>query len=408
MSTATASTQPNQPLSAVERAIKESLQSSMFLDVKFYVFSRRSFAKDGMIRVDNPRHVLAISSVLKKADYFEKLLSNGFAESGARIPVDSPFPEDKIPYTNDYDYESDSDLDDDDLASDMDMSEDLKPPSRRGKQRITPASSNSRGSDGTSIELAGQCQQIIVNDVAYHTWRALIFYLYFGKVKFLPLRSSGEEERNLEMAKALSDSDSIPPCSPKSMYRLAEKYGIPELQELSFEAIRARLSAQNIVQEVFSRFTSRYDRVRELEIKIFHDHYCEIRDSFADILDRVVQGEFPHAGEVLKTLLDVKNGAVTRSSALPRKDPRHAPAFSVGGASSAGPARAVYAIGSSTSSTSSSVFGPSGGSSTRVRGGLRGSVAPPPYRVTSWVQPETWTPSFGSARAFGDGDDDAF
>ena len=37
----------------------------------------------------------------------------------------------------------------------------------------------------------------------------------------------------------------------------SRQYGIPDLQALAFDAIQSWLSPKNIVQEVFSRFTSR-------------------------------------------------------------------------------------------------------------------------------------------------------
>ena len=36
----------------------------------------------------------------------------------------------------------------------------------------------------------------------------------------------------------------------------SQQYGIVDLQALAFDAIQSRLSPKNIVQEVFSRFTS--------------------------------------------------------------------------------------------------------------------------------------------------------
>lgn len=63
------------PLTPVERALKESLHSPTFLDVKFFAFSRRSYGEDGAVRVSKPQHVLAISTVLKKIDYFDKRMS---------------------------------------------------------------------------------------------------------------------------------------------------------------------------------------------------------------------------------------------------------------------------------------------------------------------------------------------
>ena len=47
--------------------------------------------------------------------------------------------------------------------------------------------------------------------------RALIFYLYTGEVAFAPLKSQGVDRPN-ELAIA-----QVPLCSPKSMYRIADK-----------------------------------------------------------------------------------------------------------------------------------------------------------------------------------------
>lgn len=57
------------------------------------------------------------------------VLSGGFSESNSvRVSIDAPFPEDKAPFTDEYDYDSDSDLDDDEVADgDIDI---IKMPSR--------------------------------------------------------------------------------------------------------------------------------------------------------------------------------------------------------------------------------------------------------------------------------------
>ena len=51
----------------------------------------------------------------------------------------------------------------------------------------------------------------------------------------------------------------------------------------------------------------RYEKVRELEIAYMRSHYSQLGDALSSITDRLVQGEFPYAAEVLKTLLDLKN-----------------------------------------------------------------------------------------------------
>ena len=57
------------------------------------------------------------------------VLSGGFAESSSvRVPIDASFPEDKAPFTDEYDYDSDSDLDEEEVADgDIDI---IKMPSR--------------------------------------------------------------------------------------------------------------------------------------------------------------------------------------------------------------------------------------------------------------------------------------
>ncbi|CCL99841.1 uncharacterized protein FIBRA_01865 [Fibroporia radiculosa] len=307
----TNSSQPVTSLTLVERALKESLHSPTFLDIKFYVFSRRSYMDDsGVVRIDKPRHVLAISSVLKKTDYFEKLLSSGFAESNAgRVPLNAPFPEDVSPYTDEYDYESDSDLEDEEPS---DFIEDVAMLTSHSDGKDKKPSGRPQVSEFSDHPLGGTCQQIIIKDAAYHTWRAFIFYLYFSKVNFLPLKSEDEHTRVEALIRALGDPEAVPPSSPKSMYRLAEKYGITELQTLAFDAIRLQLSTKNIVREVFSKFTSRYEKVRELEIAYLRSHYAEVEDTLSTVMDRLVQGEFPYAGEVLKTLLNSKMETTTQ------------------------------------------------------------------------------------------------
>jgi len=52
------------------------------------------------------------------------------------------------------------------------------------------------------------------------SWRALLFYLYTGNIQFRPLKSKPSE-----FSVGICDSLAVDPetCSPKSMYRLADK-----------------------------------------------------------------------------------------------------------------------------------------------------------------------------------------
>lgn len=96
------------------------------------------------------------------------------------MPIDAPFPEDKAPFTDEYDYDSDSDLDEEEIADgDIDI---IKMPSR-GESFFPcwlslpltngvgePSEGGPSGSNANPLSYGGvQCQQILITDVAYLT-----------------------------------------------------------------------------------------------------------------------------------------------------------------------------------------------------------------------------------------------
>ncbi|KZT11404.1 uncharacterized protein LAESUDRAFT_268755 [Laetiporus sulphureus 93-53] len=94
-------------------------------------------------------------------------------------------------------------------------------------------------------------------------------------------------------------------CSPKSMYRLAEKYGLAELKQLALNNIRAQLCVQNILVELFSDFTSRYLEVHQLEVDFFCKQ-CVRPDVMAALprfLDNMSGGCLPQCSEVLLSII---------------------------------------------------------------------------------------------------------
>ena len=102
-------------------------------------------------------------------------------------------------------------------------------------------------------------------------------YLYTGVISFAPFGS--RENRRSRSAEIITPSDDeVPRPSPKSIYRLADKvniwsfqpyserlaidmlssqYDVPALKALALNHIRSNLGQCDIVEETFSRFTSR-------------------------------------------------------------------------------------------------------------------------------------------------------
>lgn len=64
-----------------------------------------------------------------------------------------------------------------------------------------------------AVERESQVPTPVVQDGAHRTWRALVLYLYNDRVAFAPLRTEGRDHMHVDGQA----------CSPKSMYRLADK-----------------------------------------------------------------------------------------------------------------------------------------------------------------------------------------
>ncbi|KAH9943870.1 hypothetical protein B0H21DRAFT_660394, partial [Amylocystis lapponica] len=105
-------------------------------------------------------------------------------------------------------------------------------------------------------------------------WEALLFYLYTGNITFAPLKSEGDNVRQSFINRRRSKEPNRPaPCSCKSIYRTAdevcghhlplrlinnfmEQMGLDALKHLALDHLKSRLSAKNILTEIFSTFTS--------------------------------------------------------------------------------------------------------------------------------------------------------
>ncbi|EPQ50617.1 hypothetical protein GLOTRDRAFT_141419 [Gloeophyllum trabeum ATCC 11539] len=278
-------------VSRFQSGLESSIHTGNFIDTRFFVFSRRD--RSG-----------------KRAPYFDTLLSaDGFSESVEGI-LGSQFPANEQPSTDNYDYESDSDLEDDleedgpeksDAAAvegegpvDGDMGQ------VNGKTGLDKEFENlleqdtSRASDSCTktVDIPGRVhglhgplgRTIVVKDTALRTFTALLRYFYVGDINFAPLKSQHVEVIQ-DINKSLNETH--PSCSPKSMYRLADKLDLQDLKNKSFEALRCRLSKDNIVEEAFSKFTWTYDEVRDMEVEALCK-FCKSADG-DEVMDKVKQ-----------------------------------------------------------------------------------------------------------------------
>ncbi|KAF7793457.1 hypothetical protein EIP86_004569 [Pleurotus ostreatoroseus] len=67
------------------------------------------------------------------------------------------------------------------------------------------------------------------------------------------------------------------------------------------EELQKQLTNDNILPEIFSRFTSLHKGVKSMEMKYLVQHWADLRDSeaFKTVLEEVAKGTYPHAGGLL-------------------------------------------------------------------------------------------------------------
>ncbi|CAK5279701.1 unnamed protein product [Mycena citricolor] len=254
----------------IERALGETLEGEELVDIKFYAFSRRDRSQP---QSRAPPPSLPIFELI----YRTFVSGHGFSES---VPCDLDIDQPSESTFDEYSYELDSDLD-----SDQEI--DAAPPPKTMKIEAEKAD--------TAGRFARRGRVVVVKDTAYKTLKALLMYLYTGEIHFRSLRS------NPEPAEASSRVQG-PICSPKSMYRLADKLqlGLDELKMLSQARISASLAESNILEEVFSSFTSTYPVIQELEVGILTSNFSKkAAEGLRAMVQNICEGEKPHAAETL-------------------------------------------------------------------------------------------------------------
>ncbi|TDL22102.1 hypothetical protein BD410DRAFT_748785 [Rickenella mellea] len=187
--------------------------------------------------------------------------------------------------------------------------------------------------------------RVVVGDVAYATYRAVLYYLYTDTILFAPLSSSFLSSPSSQMSSTstnnsqlkiqgegqnvlagtsrsvtqteqalivptsrrqwikeweMNNSGKIPPCSAKAVYRLADKLDLGELKARAFQHIIKSLSVHNVPYEMFSTFSAIFEDVRKVQINYFLDNWNDIRNSDAmrNVWQQIRLGRHPGFEEV--------------------------------------------------------------------------------------------------------------
>ncbi|KII83733.1 hypothetical protein PLICRDRAFT_439586 [Plicaturopsis crispa FD-325 SS-3] len=125
----------------------------------------------------------------------------------------------------------------------------------------------------------------------------MVYYLYTSKITFAPLSSRKTNE-------VANEKKTDVPCvvtSPKSMYRLAKKLELNGLCDLAKAEIKSQISEDNIVEEVFSKFTSRHVEIREMELEFLFKHWDTMKSSAA--LRSMLLKQLPHTAVLVADIV---------------------------------------------------------------------------------------------------------
>lgn len=147
--------------------------------------------------------------------------------------------------------------------------------------------------------------------VAAHTWHAFLFYMYTGTVVFAPLRSEGNRRAVYIKAYITQWEPHRPrPCSCKSMYRLARKLGMIDLQKLALAHLRSRLTPECVMTEILSRCSVDFEEVRQLGLEYLKSQWDAVKtcSTTSEIVSDISSGKYSYAGSVVFEILRAIGG----------------------------------------------------------------------------------------------------
>ncbi|KAI0769841.1 hypothetical protein C8Q74DRAFT_1201937 [Fomes fomentarius] len=197
--------------------------------------------------------------------------------------------------------------------------------------------------------------RVVIRDVAYATYRAVLYYLYTDTIAFAPLSSSflsisapaATPHGTLASTPAALSSEHQPsffrvnqqqpseaaaattsividprsrkewiaewertnpgrsrPPSAKSVYRLADKLGLQDLKDRAFQHIIKSLTVDNVVHEAFSAFSAAFEDVRKVQVAYMFEHWNHVRKgAMLNIGQQLRLGRYPGFEEVWPAII---------------------------------------------------------------------------------------------------------
>ncbi|KAI5896671.1 uncharacterized protein SCHCODRAFT_02615508 [Schizophyllum commune H4-8] len=350
---------PSSPRLDVPKSLLETFGSLLLSDNPAHADVEFILPRRGQ-DLSNARHIYASRQLLSRVEYFRTMFSSGFAE-GVSMTGAGEMSDSTSGMLIDFDDSDDEDnIDDDPVAEWASATSHSVTSSGEQDMEVTAASSNATlpatptGAGGSanagSKDVDNGRVKVVVRDVAYNTYLAMLYWIYTDRIVFAPLSSSFtttaspviapktpavtspgtqlasphtqsfSRQMSSNMLSSSSSSSIDPkatrrqwiaewqtnnpdrpaPCSAKAMYRLADRLGLDELRERACRHIMRGLGVENIAYEVFSPFAATFDEIRKLQVKYFLENWSQVRSSegMREVWQQIRNGRHPGFEEV--------------------------------------------------------------------------------------------------------------
>ncbi|TRM63990.1 hypothetical protein BD626DRAFT_263869 [Schizophyllum amplum] len=303
------------------------------------------------------KHIYASRQLLSRVEYFSSMFSSGFAEGACVTGSGTNEMSEPTAIFIDFDDSDDEDSIDDPVAEWASATSNSMISTSSGEQDVEVYSASTSSAtlpmlpQGAPSDMGSNASfrsgnpggeaarvKVVVRDVAYTTYLAMLYWIYTDRIVFAPLSSSfstnstntvktpmvtspntqtsssmptgGSGSSPVIDSKATrrqwiaewqaNNPDRPAPCSAKAMYRLADRLGLDELRERACRHIMRGLNVDNIAYEVFSPFAATFDEIRKLQVKYFLENWSQVRssESMRDVWQQIRNGRHPGFEEV--------------------------------------------------------------------------------------------------------------
>ncbi|KAF9646805.1 hypothetical protein BDM02DRAFT_3118097, partial [Thelephora ganbajun] len=132
---------------------------------------------------------------------------------------------------------------------------------------------------------------------SFSAWKSLFFYRCTDAILYAPLKSQGIDSR-LNHIRENTVAGAPPPCSPKSIYVLANLLGIQPLCDSAFEDIENKVCLDNVVDEVLSWITAGQERIMEMQCELLTSKFRDPKTIglVKENIGRISDGSSSHCG----------------------------------------------------------------------------------------------------------------